>query len=127
MLGIVARLILSFMLVVSLWSGVMAAPFSGSAMNKSACCHARSMAGHAGGQGACGCSQDSPCRMQANPYARSLPALIHSNVDQTSLAEFLMGAFAGNLIVTTSEKVFASRILLKPPDRLFILHANLSI
>lgn len=38
-----------------------------------------------------------------------------------------MGVFAGNLIVTARERVFASRILLKPPDRLFILHANLLI
>lgn len=127
MLGIAFRLLLSFMLVVSLWSGAMAASFTGSAMNKPTCCHAKSMAGHADGQGTCGCSQDSPCRMQANPYARVLPALVHSNVDQTSLAEFPMWPLAGNLIEPARERVFGSRILLKPPDRLFILHANLLI
>lgn len=126
-MGFASRLLLSFALVASLWSGVMAAPLSGTTMNKPVCCHAVSMAGHAGAQEACGCAQDSPCRMQSNPYARVFPALLHGNADQTSLAENPIWSAASDLVEPAREIVAVPCIFLKPPGRLFILHANLLI
>jgi hypothetical protein len=127
LLGVAARLLLSIALVVSLWSGVMAAPLSGAIANKPVCCHAVKMAGHDEAQGACGCAQNSPCRMKANPFAPVLPALLQGNVLQTSLAQSPIWASAGDITTPAAEIVTGSRMLLKPPVRLYILHANLLI
>jgi hypothetical protein len=127
LLDIAPRLLLSFMLVVSLWSGTMAAPFTGVIMNKPACCHATPMAGQAESQGACGCAQDSPCRMQVNPHLRVFPALIRSNMDQTPLVHLPIWSSAGGFIKPAHDDIYETIILLKPPGRLFILHANLLI
>lgn len=127
LLGIAPRLLLSLVLTVSLWSGAVAAPFTGVIMNKPACCNAMPMAGQAKSQGACGCAQDSPCRMQANPHLRLFPALIPSNMDQAPLVHLPIWSSAGGFIKPAYDGIIDTRILLKPPGRLFILHANLLI
>lgn len=127
MLGLAVRVLLSFALVISLWSGVMAAPLSGTAMNRPICCHARQMDGHAQAQGDCGCGQDAPCRMQANPYVRVFPALQQGNAEQVPLALLPTWPLDGRLISSAGEPAIGLRLLLKPPGRLYILNAKLLI
>jgi len=122
------RLWLGALLLAAGWSTALAAPSAPWPVEAVPCCHLAGQTGHAPEPGGCGCPEDAPCQMQAAPLNADAAALPPASAHLTppSAAQFVAG-WADQQASPKMNDATVHGGLVKPPGRLFILHAHLLI
>ncbi|KMY65709.1 hypothetical protein AAU61_20695 [Desulfocarbo indianensis] len=121
------RLWLSAFLLAAGWSTALAAPSAPWTVDAVPCCHLAGQAGHAPGQGDRGCPKDAPGQMRSDPLDQDAAALLPASAGLTPPSATQFVAEWADQQASPKMMAAVHGGLIKPPERLFILHAHLLI